>query len=131
MDFEISKVGSGNEPDSRSNYEVFAAATGILRVTEHHRITRPRLKYGAAGFMLIRSRNTRANVRSVALRISAKDQKGLERVMHFGGRPAKSLDFSENSGVGSLAISTVLMDASLEQKHRKNRAFLMHGCQSS
>jgi hypothetical protein len=78
MDFEIVKTEPSKEPNSRSNYEVFAAAEGILRVTERYEIESPLLKSGTVKFTLVRSRNTQADSVSIALHIQFKDQKGIE-----------------------------------------------------
>jgi hypothetical protein len=92
MDYEIAKSDPSREADSRSNYEVFAAAEGILRVTERYEIAPPPVKYGAAKFTLIRSRNTQANIISAALQIGFKDAKGLEGSSFLDGDEIKSVD---------------------------------------
>jgi len=67
---------AARKKDSRTNYEVFAAADGVLRVTEFYELPRQFLKYGACEATLIRSRNTQSNDLSIALRLDFKDNQG-------------------------------------------------------
>jgi hypothetical protein len=92
METEIAKMGAEDQPHTRSNYEVFAASEGVLRVTERYEISPPPLKYGSIKTMLVRSKNTQANAVSMALHFAFKDQKGSESSSFLDADEIKSVD---------------------------------------
>jgi hypothetical protein len=65
---------------AKTHYEEFAAAAGVLRVTEQFELPQPRVKYGVVDMALVRSRNTQSNDISLALRIGFTDGDGVRWV---------------------------------------------------
>ncbi len=67
-------------PAQRSKYEEFAAADGVLRLTEFHQLPAPRSFYGKTEIELVRSVDTRTNVASAAVKVAFEDADELSYV---------------------------------------------------
>lgn len=74
MESSIAQIAAAQNQKARSNFEMFHASDGVLRVKEVFKLTPPILKYGRCETSVIRSRDTRTSQSVLAMHIQYKEE---------------------------------------------------------